>query len=71
MPPTKTQISFTVVFQNQNPRKAKVQLELSLAKDAKKNKKGLSRYLNQKRNVQEGILSEWHRQAGNSRQGEG
>ena len=36
-------------------RKAKVQLELSLAKDAKKNKKGFYRYLNQKRKVREGV----------------
>ena len=38
-------------------RKAKAQLELSLAKDAKKNKKGFYRYLNQKRKDQEGISS--------------
>ena len=38
-------------------RKAKVQLELNLASDAKSNKKGFYRYLNQKRNVQEGKLT--------------
>ena len=36
-------------------RKIKDQLELNLAKDAKKNKKVLYRYLNQKSKVQEGI----------------
>ena len=36
-------------------RKAKAQLELNLAWDAKKNKKGFHRYLNQKRKVQ-GVL---------------
>ena len=37
-------------------RKAKAQLELNLTRDAK-NTKGFYRYLNQKRKVQEGILS--------------
>ena len=36
-------------------RKAKIQLELNLARDAKKNKKGFYRCLNQKRKVQEGV----------------
>ena len=36
-------------------RKAKAQLELNLARDAKKNKKGFYRYLNQKRKVQEAV----------------
>ena len=35
-------------------RKAKALLELNLARDAKKNRKGFYRYLNQKRKVQEG-----------------
>jgi len=38
-------------------KKAKAQLELNLASDAKKNKKGFYRYLNQKRKDQEGISS--------------
>ena len=33
------------------------QSELNLTRDAKKNTKGFYRYLNQKRKVQEGILS--------------
>ena len=36
-------------------RKAKACLEINLARNAKKNKKGFYRYLNQKRKVQEGI----------------
>ena len=36
-------------------RKAKALLELNLARDAKKNRKGFYRYLNQKSQVQEGI----------------
>ena len=36
-------------------RKAKAQLELNLARDVKKNKKGFYRYLNQKRKVQKDI----------------
>ena len=35
--------------------KVKAQLDLNLARDAKKNKEGLYRYLNQKRKVQESI----------------
>ncbi|KFZ48098.1 hypothetical protein N321_03191, partial [Antrostomus carolinensis] len=38
-------------------RKAKVQLELNLARDAKKNKKGFYRWVNQKRKVKESIFS--------------
>ena len=38
-------------------RKAKAQLELNLARDAKKNKKGFYRYLNQNRKVQQGVPS--------------
>jgi len=36
-------------------RKAKAQLELNLARGAKKNKKGFSRYLSQKREIQERV----------------
>ncbi|KAK4808500.1 hypothetical protein QYF61_005817 [Mycteria americana] len=36
-------------------RKAKVQLELNLARDAKNNKKGFYRYINQKRKVKESV----------------
>jgi len=36
-------------------RKAKVQLELNLAKDAKKNRKSFYRYVSQKRKVKESI----------------
>ena len=36
-------------------RKAKIQLELNFPRNAKKNKKGFYRYLNQKRKVQEGV----------------
>ncbi|KFQ27244.1 hypothetical protein N331_08889, partial [Merops nubicus] len=36
-------------------RKAKVQLQLNLAKNTKKNKKGFYKYLNQKRKVKEGV----------------
>ncbi|KAK4818026.1 hypothetical protein QYF61_004150 [Mycteria americana] len=36
-------------------RKAKVQLELNLARDAKNNKKGFYRYINQKRKVKESL----------------
>ncbi|KFQ22506.1 hypothetical protein N331_03272, partial [Merops nubicus] len=36
-------------------KKAKMQLELNLAKDTKKNKKGFYKYLNQKRKVKEGV----------------
>ena len=36
-------------------RKAKAQTGLNLARDAKKNKKGFYRYLNQKRKVHNGI----------------
>jgi len=38
-------------------RKVKAQLELDLARGAKKNKKGFYRYINQKREVQESIRS--------------
>jgi len=37
-------------------RRAKVQLELNLAKDAKNNKKGFYRYASQKRKVKESVL---------------
>ncbi|KFU91186.1 hypothetical protein M959_05608, partial [Chaetura pelagica] len=37
-------------------RKAKVQLELNLARDVKKNKKGFYRYIKQKRKVKESVL---------------
>ena len=36
-------------------RKAKAQLKLNLARDAKKNTKGFYRYLNQKKKVQQGV----------------
>jgi len=36
-------------------RRAKVQLELNLARDAKNNKKGCYRYVNQKRKVKESV----------------
>ncbi|KFQ24241.1 hypothetical protein N331_03502, partial [Merops nubicus] len=36
-------------------RKVKVQLELNLARDTKKNKKGFYKYLNQKRKAKEGV----------------
>ena len=36
-------------------RKAKAQLELNFAGNARKNKKGFYRYLSQKRKVQEGV----------------
>jgi len=36
-------------------RRAKVQLELNLARDAKNNKKGFYRYVNQKRKVKESV----------------
>ena len=53
-------------------RKAKAPCVLNLARDARKNKKGFYRYLNQKTKVQEGLPhSEWHRQAGSNREGEG
>jgi len=35
--------------------RAKVQLELNLARDAKNNKKGFYRYVNQKRKVKQSI----------------
>ena len=38
-------------------RKAEAQLELTLARDAKRNKKGFFRYLSHKRRVQEDIPS--------------
>ena len=38
-------------------RKAKVQLELNLARGVKKDKKGFYRYISWKRKVQEDILS--------------
>ncbi|KFQ36182.1 hypothetical protein N331_00749, partial [Merops nubicus] len=38
-------------------RKAKVQLELNVARDVKENRKGFYRYINQKRKVKEGIPS--------------
>lgn len=54
-------------------RKTKAQGELSLAKDAKNNKKGFSRFIGQKRKVKESVQllmnTDW--QTGNSRQGEG
>ncbi|KFZ48645.1 hypothetical protein N338_08754, partial [Podiceps cristatus] len=37
-------------------RRAKAQLELNLAQDAKNNKKGFYRYINQKRKVKESVL---------------
>ena len=55
-------------------RKAKAQLKLKLARDAKKNKKGFYRYryLNQKRKVQECVLPlPSDRQAGNNKHREG
>ena len=36
-------------------RRAKVQLELNLARDAKNNKKGFYRYVSQKRKVKESV----------------
>jgi len=36
-------------------RKAKAQLELNLARDAKNNKKGFYRYVNQKKKVKESV----------------
>jgi len=36
-------------------RKAKVWMELNLARDAKSNKKGFSRYVSQKRKVKESV----------------
>ena len=36
-------------------RRAKVRLELNLARDAKNNKKGFYRYVNQKRKAKESI----------------
>jgi len=37
-------------------RKAKVQLELNLAREAKNNKKSFYRYVSQKRKIKENIL---------------
>jgi len=36
-------------------RKAKAQLELNLARDAKNNKKGFYRYVSQKRKIKESV----------------
>jgi len=39
----------------QEPRRARVHLELNLARDANSNKKGFYRYVSQKRKVKESI----------------
>ena len=43
-------------------RRAKVQLELNLARDAKNNKKGFYRYVSQKRKVKENMHTHTHPQ---------